>query len=616
MARVAAQRTSHRPRRNSSNATGLIAARHSRFILLIVLLGTVSFLPAAAGPFVFDDVQGIQHNPSIQQGLSWTVFDPPRNSSVAGRPVVNLTLALNQEINDALGIDLRTAAAPIGFHLVNIALHVVTALLLFGVVRRTLELAQRPTRLEPQVFAGLVACLWAVHAIHTSAVNYVIQRSELLVSAFVLATLYAFVRAYQTESDRARVRWLTVSVVACALGMLSKEVMIGAPLIVLLFDRALMSPSWRAIWESRKRWYYAALLASGAIIVAFVAAGVRSRSVGASADMSVFEYLYSQGWAIPRYLRLLIWPSGLTFDYGDAPVTGWMPGIGLVILALFAAVVIWAWAKGRFLPLALLGATFFILLAPSSSVVPIHTEIAAERRVYLASATVIILAMLGLDVMMRRRQQTWSTPWKFATGALVATLATTTFIRSSTFASAERLYGDVVQKAPGNARGYIGLGLALFASDEPRFAEATALFQQAVSVDPHNFAGWYGLGIAKYAQGRAAEASEAFRSALRAEPGHLDATAGLTQSLIATGAVDSAVVHLRELPSPHPELLHAMGVALVDRGRGREAVPYLQTSVQMTRRPEVMTTLARALAQSGDSASARAMMDSARQRGP
>ena len=118
----------------------------------------------------------------------------------------------------------------------------------------------------------------------------------------------------------------------------------------------------------------------------------RARSVGFHLGLPWYEYLYSQAWAIAHYLRLFIWPDQLTLDYGSAPIRGLGGVPGFILLFVFGVVTVAAWTRAnRWGWVAFLGTLFFFLLAPSSSFVPIATEIAAERRIYLALAAVIVL---------------------------------------------------------------------------------------------------------------------------------------------------------------------------------------------------------------------------------
>ena len=173
---------------------------------------------------------------------------------------------------------------------------------------------QTPTR------SALVAtALWLLHPIQTEAVDYVIQRTELLVSLCYLATLYASIRALgRVDAGRAAPRWLAAGVVACFVGMASKEVMVTAPVMVVALrprvSRFLMA---RAVRRSRASLVLRAdSPRPGCFSPRSSPAGGRADSAGFTLGLPWYRYLYSQGWAIAHYLLLMVWPSDLRFDYG------------------------------------------------------------------------------------------------------------------------------------------------------------------------------------------------------------------------------------------------------------------------------------------------------------
>src|SRR5690606_17475552 len=142
------------------------------------------------------------------------------------------------------GLDVR------GYRAVNILLHAISACLLFGLVRRSLSKASNDL---PSAFLALaIALIWALHPLQTAAVTYVAQRAESLAGLFALLTLYGFVRGAAMPN---RWRWLVVSGAASLLGMATKETAAVMPLIVVLYDRAFVSGSFRAALQSRGRYY-------------------------------------------------------------------------------------------------------------------------------------------------------------------------------------------------------------------------------------------------------------------------------------------------------------------------------------------------------------------------
>ncbi len=375
--------------------------------IALAIMTVVVYAAAIRAPYEFDDIASIPANASIRSLSPSIALDPPTNTSVTGRPVVNYSLALNYAINEALGVDQRPDPygpnKTVGYHVVNLLLHLGCGLLLFGIIRRTVKYGVRASgwTVDGDLLAGIVAALWLVHPIQSEAVDYLVQRTELLVSACYLGALYAAIRAWDASTRRATIAWRVAAVVVCMLGMGSKEVMVTAPIILLLYDRAFRLESWKDLLHGGARTvFYAAILATTAVSVALIAGNARSGTVGYGLGITWYEYLYTQAWAIPHYVRLIFWPltsSRSTTDSVPSPDFGGAPGAVLLTASGGRGHLRLDSHRSLGMRFAFLGAWFFLTLAPSSSVVPIATEVAAERRVYLALASNLVLAYIAWD---------------------------------------------------------------------------------------------------------------------------------------------------------------------------------------------------------------------------
>jgi len=175
-------------------------------------------------PLLFDDGGAIANNASIRHWGS--AFWPPITTTAGGRPVLNLSLALNFAIS---------GTSVWSYHALNLAIHGLAALTLFGIFRRTL--APRVGPAAPGL-AFSAALLWALHPLQTESVTYIVQRAESLMGLFYLLTLYCFIRG--TEGQKAEEPnpgrpgtsvFLYFSAFFCLLGMATKEVMVSAPLM-------------------------------------------------------------------------------------------------------------------------------------------------------------------------------------------------------------------------------------------------------------------------------------------------------------------------------------------------------------------------------------------------
>ena len=357
--------------------------------IVIVLFAATAYSNSLSGPFIFDDEPSIVENATIRRLSSIeSVLNPPAYSlTVVGRPIANLTLAINYAWG---GLDVR------GYHLVNLLVHILAGLALYGIVRRTLSLPTMSASLQASAepLALTVAALWTVHPLQTESVTYIVQRTESLVGLFYLLTLYSVIRSAGAGSPRAEQLWGASAILACLCGMASKEVMVSAPLLAGLYDRIFLCRSFKEVWQ-RRWWIYVGMAGTWILLgVLIVQSAGRGNSAGFGYGMTPWEYLRTQfGW-ITHYLVLSVWPNPLVLDYGAATASSWKEIVphALVVLALFIGTLV---AFRRQPWLGFLGIWFFAILAPTSSIVPLFGQTAAEHRMYLPLAAVVTLIVVG-----------------------------------------------------------------------------------------------------------------------------------------------------------------------------------------------------------------------------
>lgn len=551
--------------------------------LLIVLLGVVAYWNSLQGVFFFDDGESIERNASIQRPWDFAVaLNPPDNTPVAARPLVNLTFALNYWIG---GTD------PFGYHLVNLAIHLGCALLLFALVRRTL---QRPrfgpaTRSAAAALATAATLLWVVHPLLTDAVTYVTQRTELLVCFFLLATLYGASRYRDGVGGRG---WGFAAVTAAVLGAASKEVMVAAPLLVLAYDYLFLPTPFRERFAERWR-LYLGLLLCWVVIAALQLHSPRSDSVGLDFRiLTPWNYLKTQAALLVHYVRLVLWPHPLNVDYDGWPVTPRLVDVlpqALAVLALLGAT---AWGLVRRHPASFLGAAFFLILAPTSSFLPIASEVGAERRMYLPSAAVIILVVSGAWTGLRwlvSARRLPAVPVAVASGAAVAVLVVAlvarTQLRNTVYADDLSIWQNAVEVDPGNARAWNNLGVGL--GDRGEHAAAIVAYRQAIELKPRYAAAYDNLGSSLGILGRPQEAAEAFRKAIELRPGMINAHYNLGAALEAMGRAAEALPHYAKALELDPNFVEAhegVGLVLAAQGRFEQARRHFEQVVRL--RPE------------------------------
>jgi tetratricopeptide (TPR) repeat protein len=594
--------------------------------LLLILAGALAYSNSLSGPFIIDDGVTIIDNTHIRQlwPLSRALVTD-RESTVAGRPLVNLSFAINYALG---GLDVR------GYHLVNVALHVSCALLLFGVVRRTLALPSLHIAERSTPIALATALLWLVHPLNTEAVDYVTQRTELMMGSCYLLTFYAAIRAYDStwSVSFAPSHWLVLAVIACGLGMASKESMVTAPVMVWLYDRLFHDETERPRWR-----FHGALAATWLVLVGLSWSGPRIHSAGWSAGVGVWTYLLNQTVMIVRYLRLTLWPADLVLTYGyPRPLTvgNVLPAAMLVVALLGITIVALRRAPG----LGFLGAWFFVTLAPTSSIVPIATEVGAERRMYLPLIALVLLAVLALDWSVSHlrspasRGAARSVPGSNAAAApgtrferrqslswlvIVATLATAcglaTRRRNQEYQSGLTMAQTVLARWPtgyahllmateliavgdhraalghlrqavaGAPRAHYALGFELIEAGE--WDAALDHLQAFVRLEPEMLevvSARNQIGRILMRRGEIDAAADQFRLVLQMNPGFGEAHRHLADALVAGQRFSDAIGEYQRYLSDHPrdaEALRNLGVALQKMGRSAEAIDALRQAL-------------------------------------
>jgi Tfp pilus assembly protein PilF len=576
---------------------------------IIVLAAVAVYCGIFSVPFVFDDFNAVSLNPTIKH--LWPMGEVLRTpqgtgSGTDGRPLANLSLAINYAFG---GLD------PAGYHVFSVAVHALTALTLFGVLRRTLlrwsaltstRSATPPTeeRLRDHALflAFAIALLWAVHPLQTESVTTVVHRTELLVSLFYLLTLYCFIRGARLRprrgsdaavsgfADRAGQKpetgaegWFVLSIFCCLLGMASKEVMVSAPLIVFLYDRTFVAGTFREAWRQRRGWHLGLASTWTILIYLRIATPGRGATGGFGQGMSPWDYALTQCRAIVHYLRLSFWPHPLVLDYGNglARHVGEVLPQGLLLILLLAGTV----AALRYKPaLGFAGACFFAILGPSSSFVPLTTQTMAEHRMYLPLAAVIAIVVCGLQAVVAA-----NVPKSKALPLGAAFLATaaagfglTTVERNRDYRSAVTLWTKTISQVPDNPRPHDNLADALL--EVGRVPEAVAQYEAALRIDPNDAQAHYNLGGVLLDAGRTDEAILEYQAALRSAPNFSWARNNLGTALSRAGrfqeALEQYVLAVQADPA-HAQARFNLANLLARGGRLDDAIVQYEAAVRL-----------------------------------
>lgn len=555
--------------------------RVERILPFLIVLATVAaYSNSFRVPLIFDDANYVLYNSAIRSGR---IADLPRP-----RFVVYLTLLANRRLGGNIA----------DYHATNLAIHTLSALLLYGVLRRALvsDALRGRYRQVYSALAGVAACLWAVHPLQTQSVTYVIQRSESLTGLFYLLTLYCLARS---ASGVRQTLWGACAVAACAAGMGCKEIMVTAPVLALAYDRVFLARSWREL-ARRRRLVHAGLLASWAVLAWLMVSvhsqpggsGYGSETAGFGFDrISPAAYAITQFGVVVRYLRLAAWPHPLCLDYAW-PVAAGMGEVLPQFLFLCALGIAALWALVRVPPLGFLGLWFFGILAPTSSVMPI-SDPAVEHRTYLPLAAFMLFEVLAAWELARRVPARNRNGFALR-GPIVVCVTSLwiflfigmTFRRNHDYRSRKAIWASVLKTCPHNPRARNNYASAL-ANDDKDFEAAIPHFREILRIKPDYVSAYKNLGICLIMTGAIDEGIAWCRKALEAEQGPMcdaDAMFDIGIGLARKGDPAGAAQQYRAAIARYPAIVKAyneLGKVLVRMGDVEEAESQFRKAIAL-----------------------------------
>jgi len=571
---------------------------------LLVLAGLAVYANSLTTPFVFDDAKDIVRDRSIEH-----LWPPGQWMTHTQRPIVKLSLAVNY----ALG-----GRHVFGYHLLNLTVHLLAGLVLFGLIRRLAVAYQRghvaaeddPRRQQRATYlAFAVALLWLVHPLATESVTYVIQRAESMAGLFYLLTLYAVVRSIEGKHPLA---WGVAAVVASVLGMGSKPTVVSVPLVAVSIDQTFYAGSF-VVAIRRRWWLYTGLVGTWGVLLSVVSIGSLwhgTGTIGFGAQgihtVTWYQYAWTQPEVLLHYLRLVIWPHPLCFDYGWPAASHFSHvAIPMLVMGLLLAGTCFAMMRGAWFGVA--GAAFFLVLAPTSTIVPI-SDLAVEHRMYLPLAAVlVILVALAGRVLTALGDDDEN---RLATSLLVAValvLGSLTALRNHDYRSPLALWQSVVHTAPRNYRGHNNLAHEYF--ERNAMDQAIAHYRIALKLQPNVAEGHANLGrglaaratervtearrtrdgvkMAKARQLASQEIREAiaqYRKAIELKPDYAEAYGDLGMALATIKKYDEAIVLYRKALGMNPDnaVTHGnLGAALASRGDLQAGIDELRKAVAL-----------------------------------
>ncbi len=465
------------------------------------------------------------------------------------RPLTVWTLAFNYWANEFLGLP---GAHGVGFHLVNAALHAAASCAFYLLM----------LRLGLAVHACLAAALFfAAHPVHTEAVAFITGRAEPLALLFGTSFLALHYRG----------QWKGAGVLYW-FSLLSKESAVVYLFVALWLDICTAQPL-KARWRAYGGY---GLVLGGWLLLRQAALGATDSDISALdnplANGAPLERVLTAATVQFAYLRLLVWPRGLSSDYSHAqiqlvsdPLNWGVAGFCVAVLTAAGA----AWYLWHRAPMvAFVAGAYAILAAPTSNFLVLVPTIMGERLIYAPSAAFCLLLGWGLW----RLGQRWG--WSLWVGGLglLCCYAVLTTARNATWADTETFYRTQFQSAPHSARAHLGMGRMHV--EAGRLDSAQVYNLSALKIYPDYAMAWYNLGLLQVKQGAWDEALRSYNQAVSLEPAYLKAWYNLGGIHLQRGSWSKALKAFEQILILDPENAGAwngVGVVRIRQGQLNEA---------------------------------------------
>ena len=537
------------------------AWRLAALAVVLVALTAVVFAPVRHFDFIeMDDPLYVFENPQVLAGLTPQSVTWSFTTGHAGywMPVVWLSYMTDVEL---------FGPGPHGHHVTNLLLHGLTSVLLFVWLARV-------TRSTGRSF--VVSALFAVHPLHVESVAWITERKDVLSGLFFVLALWAYA-GYVRHPDRRR---YTLVALLFLLGLMSKPMIVTLPVVLLLLDVWPLERPNRFSELILEKLPLMALAVAGAVVTFFT-----QLHMGAVSGLATVGPAFRIGNALvsyAEYLRMTVWPAGLSFFYPmPDQLPGWSVAGAVALLAGVTAAAIVGWRRRPWLFVGWLW--YLVTLVPVIGLVQAGVQARADRFMYLPAVGLFVMATWGAAELVPRR------PWRPVALAAIAAAALTSYglaaraqvwywknsVALYTHASMAGLRQD-------EYTAHMELGTAF--RDKGRLDEAAEHFTLAsrlkpVAADPH-----VELGLTLAVQGKPDEAIAQYGEALRLDPGRADARNNLGAIFTEQGKYEEAIRELREAVRINPGFEGAclnLGLAFVKAGRVEESIPWFREALRL-----------------------------------
>lgn len=566
---------------------------HLFSVLCLTLIPALIYSRTFSAPFVFDDISHIVENPSLHmQGLSWDELGKVFSGLLGNRPVTKLTLALNYAFG---GYSVW------GYHVVNLLIHLLTAMVLYALLWITLRLPSLKERYErgARETALLSSLLWAVHPVQTQAVTYIVQRATSLVALFFLLTLLLYVRGWQAPPGWKRRLLYGGSLLTALLAGGSKETAVMLPVMLILYEVFFLLSFERQKIRARMPFFVLFFLCLLPLFPALYR-GVLSLTLPPGSPggftqldvgLTVWERIMTEWRVVIYYLSLLVFPlpSRLALDYGwlfDYDVCRFSishsllnPPTTLLSLMTIGGLLGAAVWRARRDPLLSYGVLwFFGNLAPEST---IGVDVIFEHRLYLPSMGVAVLCAVAVERLLSRMVRKEIALKRVVVGGMVGLLCLGTVLRNEVWRDDVTLWKDAAVKYPCNPRAYYHLG---FAYEKKGLLDlAREEYQRTLRLTPHYVDARLNLGEIYVKQGRSDLGIRELHEAIRLAPAYARAHYNLGRAYQREGRREEARAEYEEALRLKPRLVVArtnLGFLSLEEGNTALGIRVLQEAVR------------------------------------
>lgn len=551
------------------------------FLTGMCLWGRLIYSNTFNVPFVFDDEAFILHNPTIRNfsdGALW------QDLNYQKRFVAFFSFALNYRLH---GFNV------VGYHLVNLAIHLFTSLCVVWLVRLLLgtpRLREEKIAAHKNILALLSGWLFISHPIQTEAVTYISQRFESLATLFYVFSVCCYIKGRMLGgSSQKRFGFFFVSAVSMILGMLTKEIVFTLPLVLILFEGVFWGtavypqskggnpPTQKVYWIWLGSIFLVSLLFFSKFVLDIPTILNQHNDVGITSG----KYFLTQLRVIIKYLRLLFLPLGQNLDY-DFPLSlGLFNGPTLGSLLCLLALLFTGFKLTRRYTLVGFGILwFFLTLSITSSIVPI-LDVIFEHRLYLPSVGFVIAFCAGLFYLIRNVRV-----FVLCLGGIILIFSFLTYQRNAVWADDVTLWEDVVRKSPLKSRPYVNLGKAYRRRGDPQ--RAIAYYLEALRLkggnDRMKAQVYVNLGAAYSDLHKYQDEISCCLRAIDLDPQNPQAYSNLAYAYALTNNYEKALVYGKEAVKISPQFdegLNNLGVVYGNMGQYENAAELFEQTLKV-----------------------------------